>query len=503
MTIRFDCTLSLAPFHLLLGSLLVVTLAVAGCDFLDPTEVENPRTTDEDLAQAEEPVSALLPGLRAQFAQALSSTVVVTEFASDNFSINGTGLGGNDLDFPTSITPNEATTNSTGQTGSYWNLQELRALADFMLEDIAPNDENATDAQVGEAHYYRGMAFLMQGENFVALPTEEGGDPVGAQALLQQAEGEFQRARSLGNEEVATWAAAALARTYRALGNAGEAASLAQTTLQEGGADFLHQQLYDSDESNDLDNIPHEYLVQRSLQEMQPLPRLDFLDPKYISEDAGIAVAKAEEMHLILAEVALADENPGTARSHMIDAINVAADRPIVEFNDSDPRFDNDLNTRPDTSVIEIAFEDGAPFVSGLVLNRPGLIDVPTVSATHITPADVTNADDGELTRLLYLLRQEILLLEGRRLHDLGIRLPMMLREIDTNPNINSGDTGTEVSVPSYIPSGNEMDRYTPVVLYDDNGNLIETQVTILHDMNRVLAEERGLVLVNPQLPGQ
>jgi len=497
MTIRFNRTLSCPPFHLLLGALLAVTLTLAGCDSLDPTEVENPRTTDEDLARAEEPVSALLPGLRAQFARALSSTVVVTEFASDNFSINGTGLGGNDLDFPTNITPNEATTNSTEQNGSYWNLQELRALADFVLDEIAPEDDNATDVQLAEAHYYRGMAYLMQGENFVAVPTEEDGTPVAARSLLQEAAGEFQQARSLGNEEVATWAAAALARTHRALGNPGEAASFAQTTLQEGGADFLYQRLYDGD---NLDNDPHDYLVQRSLQEMQPLPRLDFLDPKYIAEDAGIAVAKAEEMHLILAEVALTDSDPGSARSHMIDAINIAADRPVVEFNDSDPRFDNDLNTRPDTSVIEIAFEEGADFVSGLVLNRPGLVDVPTVSGTHITAGDVNNASDAELTRLLYLLRQEILLLEGRRLHDLGIRLPMMLREIDTNPNISLGDTGTVVAVPGYIPSDNEMDRYAPVVLYDDNGNLVETQVTILHDMNRVVAEQRGLVIENPQL---
>ena len=500
MTTRFARIRLRPPFYLLIGSLLAITLTVAGCDFLDPTEVENPRTTDEDLAQAEEPVNALLPGLRAQFAQALSSTVVVTEFASDNFSINGTGLGGNDLDFPANITPNEATTNSTGQNGSYWNLQELRALADFVLEDIAPSDENATDAQVAEVHYYRGMAYLMQGENFVALPTEEDGSPVGAQSLLEQAVSEFQDARSLGNEEVATWAAAALARTHRALGNAGDAASFAQTTLDEGGADFLQQQLYDSD---NLDNDPHDYLVQRSLQEMQPLPRLDFLDPKYISEDAGIAVAKAEEMHLILAEVALADSDPGSARTHMIDAINAAADRPVVAFQDSDPRFDNDLNTRPDTSVIEIAFEEGEPFVSGLVLNRPGEVNVPTVSATHITTADVSSTADGELTELLYLLRQEILLLEGRRMHDLGIRLPMMLREIDTNQGINPGDTGTEVSVPGYIPGGNEMDRYAPVSLYDDGGSLVETQVTILHNMNRILAEQRGLVLDNPQLSGQ
>ena len=470
---------------------------MAGCDFLDATEVQNPRSTDEDLAQAEDPVSSLLPGLRAQFARAINAVVTVTEFTSDNFSINGTGLGGNDLDFPANITPNVAVIDATGQDGIYWNLQELRSLADFVLE-LA---EDAPDAQLAEVHYYRGMAYLMQGENFVALPTQADETPVAAGELLQRAVADLNEARSLSvDSDVATWAAAALARAHRALGNATEAASFAQTALDEGGADFLQQQLYDAE---NLDNGPHNYLVQRSLQEMQPLPRLDFLDPKYLEEGSGIAVAKAEEMHLILAEAALADNDPGTARTEMVNAINVTDGRPTVVFDDGDPRLDNNLNTRPDTSVIEIAFEGGEPFISGLVLDRPGEITVSTVSGTHITAAGVNSAADGELTALLYLLRQEILLLEGRRMHDLGIRLPMMLREIDTNPNINPGDTGTEVSVPSYIPGGNEMDRYSPVTLYDDGGNLVETQVTILHDMNRVLAEQRGLVLDNPQLPGQ
>lgn len=491
----------LAFLSLAFGGLLMAALALAGCDFLDATEVENPRTTQEDLTQAEQPTQALLPGLRAQFARAVGATVTVTEFVSDNFSINGTGLGGDALDFPTTITPNEATINSTLQDGIYWNLQELRSLADFILEDVVPDDDTVTDAQLAEVHYYRGMAYLMQGENFVALPTAPDETPVAAGTTLQQAVTELNEARSLdGGSSVAAWAAAALARAHRALGNAAEAQSFAETALSEGGANFLQEQLYDAE---NLDNGPHDYLVQRSLQEMQPLPRLDFLDPKYLAEDAGIAVSKAEEMHLILAEVALADNDPGTARTQMVNAINVAMDRPTVIFDDSDQRLDNNLNTRPNSSAIEIAFEPGGAFVSGLVLDRPGEVTVPTASSTHLTAGDVNSASNGELTRLLYLLRQEILLLEARRMHDLGIRLPIMLREIDTNQNINAGDTGTEVSVPSYIPPGNEIDRYSPVEIYDGGGNLVETQVTILHDMNRVLAEQRGLVIENPQLPGQ
>jgi len=498
---RSTDTVFAPTLRFVLGSLLMLSVIVGGCEFLDPATVENPRTTDEDLAQAEEPTKALLPGLRAQFARALGATVTVTEFTSDNFSINGTGLGGDDLDFPSTITPNVAVIDATAQDGIYWNLQELRALADFILEEIAPNDDNATDIQLAEAHYYRGMAYLMQGENFVALPTEQDGTPVAAGELLQRAVTELGEARTLaGGDVIATHAAAALARAHRALGNASEAQSFAETTLSEGGADFLQLQRYDAE---NLDNGPQDYLVQRSLQEMQPLPRLDFLDPKYTTEESGIPVAKAEEMHLILAEIALADGDPETARTEMVNAIDAASARPTATFSDSDPRFDNDLNTRPDTSVIEIAFEPNAPFITGLVLNRPGDVTIPTISGTHVTAAQVNSASGDELVRLLYLLRQEILLLEGRRMHDLGIRLPMMLREIDTNPNISQGDVGTEVSVPGYIPSGNEMDRYSPVTLYDDNGNLVENQITILHDMNRVLAEQRGLVIENPQLPGQ
>ena len=481
---------------LLLG-LLLMAIGVAGCDFIDPTEVDNPQTTDDDLASAPEPTRALLPGLRKQFASALSGVVTATEFASDNFSINGTGLGGDDLDFPADISPNTAIINAiTDGFGVYWNLQELRALADFVIDDIAPGDDTATDEQLAEAHYYRGMAYLMQGENFIALPTEPDGAPVSADQLLDRARADFEQARARNSGgDFALRATAALVRVHRALGNAGEAAQFANDALNQGGNDFVFLQEYDA---NSTDNGPHDFLVQRSLQEMQPLPRLDFLDPKYIGEEQGIAVAKAEEMMLVLAEVNLANGDNASARQFMIDIIDLAATRARSAFEDGDPRLDNDLNIRPRSSQIMIQDDANSPFRAGLVLDRPGTVNTPVISATSITADDVNNAADGTaLIRLFYLLRQEILFLEGRRLHDLGIRLPMMLREIDTNPTINEGDFGTQVIVPGYIPPSNELD----LVLYDGDENLIATEVTILHDMNKILAEQRGLVVSNPMLP--
>jgi hypothetical protein len=297
-------------------------------------------------------------------------------------------------------------------------------------------------------------------------------------------------------------AKAALARAHRALGNSAEAAQAANNALAEGGDNFLYLREFDA---SSIDNTPQNFLVDRALQEMEPLPRCDFLDPKYLVDESGIPIATGEEMYLILAEVALANNDLATGRQHMIRAINIALARPVVPFDDRDPRLDLDLIIRPRTAAIMIRDDADSPFRAGLVKTRPGIVEVPVISSTSVTADDVNGAGDlSALTRLLYLLRQEILFLEGRRLHDLGIRLPMMLREIEQNPNINDGDVGTTVSVPSYIPPGNEMDLYSPLVLYDSgtlDANLIVTEVTISHDMNKILANQRGLVVSNPLLP--
>ncbi|MFO8233749.1 MAG: tetratricopeptide repeat protein [Longimonas sp.] len=490
----------------LLG-LLLLGLGLSGCDFLDPTEVENPQSTEDDLEGTPDLVNVFLPGLEAQFARALGSTVVTTEIASDNYSINGTGLGGTAMDFPERITPTTAVINSrAADVGSYWNLQELRALADYVLTEILPEDEDASDADVALVHYYRGMAFLMQAENFSAVPIEEDDTPRPAAELYTLAEAAFQESRSLnsGSSNMLR-TSAALARLHRGVGNPQEASDYAQEAV-EIDDDFVIEQGFDE---QNLVNAPHIYLVTRSIKEMQPLPRLDFLDPKYTSREAGIAVAKAEEMYLIQAEAALVEGNPDAARGFLSDALSFSQSRLATEFDDNDARLDNNLNPRPQSVGVKIAFEPDAPFQQGLVLNRPGIITTPTVSATSITAPDIDAATGDELVRLLYQMRQEVLFLEGRRLHDLGLRLPMMLPELEQNPTIAAGDLGTETIIPAYIPPANEMDLYTPVEIYeeqeDEDGNdilvLVEDEITMLHDMNRILAEERGLVMQNPRLP--
>jgi hypothetical protein len=463
---------------------LLAAVAISGCDAIDPTKVNNPTTTDDDLAQATNPTEALLPGLRAQFARMINAYVVATEVISDNYSIHGTGLN-QTMDEPATVSSDIFNGTGTSASGVYWNVQELRALADFVIDEIAPNDAGAPPALVAEAHYYRGMAYLTMGEVFSHAPHEEDGVPQPSDAALTKAVSDLQAGTGFGPQ-----ANAALARAHRLLGDAGAAASAANTVL--GAApNFLFAPPYDQ---QFLANTSVFFLVLRALQEMQPLPRLDFLDPKYTDRDSPIPIAKAEEMHLILAEAALASGNMTEARSQLASAITLAKSRGVVSFDDIDERRNADLSLRPRSNEIVVRADADSPYRAGLVLDRPSDgLSIPNISGTSLSADSVANLGSAnELWHTLWLARQEILFLEGRRMADLGIKLPMMLREIDQNDNINEGDPGTVPVVPGYIPASPQyaMDIYTPLDLYDGvepDSPLVKSEVTVHIDMNKVL----------------
>lgn len=468
-------------------SLLVLAVAAsAGCDAIDPTRVSNPATTDEDLARSPEPTKALLPGLRAQNARMILSYVVAAAVVADDYSIHGTGIVV-DMDEPRLVTPDLVNATGTGASGVYWNVQELRALADFVLEEIAPTDENATPALVAEARFYRGMAYLTLGEVFSFAPHEKDGLPQPSSVALAQAVADLEAASGVGLQS-----RAGLARAFRLMGDA-VAAEQAANAVLEASADFLFVQEYDP---QFLRNAAVDFLVLRSLQEMQPLPRLDFLDPKYTKLDSAVPIAKAEEMHLILAEIDLAGGAFLDARAHLAAAVRLARTRGEIAFNDVDERRNADRSLRPRNSEILVRADADGPYRAGLVLDRPAKgLQVPNVSGTSLDADSVAAlAEAGELWHALWLARQEILFLEGRRLADLGVKLPMMRREIDQNDRILAGDPGTEAVVPPWIPSipRYAMDIYTPLTVYDGTGRdaaLLADKLTIAVDMNRVLAD--------------
>ncbi len=469
--------------RLQLGWVIVAAAAfsLAGCDYLDPTQVDNPATTDEDLAQAVEPTAALLPGLRAMFARAVDP--VGPELVSDNYNVAGTGIDAI-LDNPRRITPDEM----DRQGRFYAFVQELRALADFVIDDIAANDETVTDDQLGEARYYRGMAYLLMAERYVAVPIDTNGTPVTSADLLDLALTELSTAQSIAGTEFANASTAALARANHLAGNA-TAAEAAANAVLAANPSYTFGVEYDP---TTVINGPFIFLYLRALKEMEPLPRLDFLDPKYTSRAAPIYMSKAEEMHLLLAEVEFAEGNWAAGREQIALAIELSDSRPRVAFDDDDARLSADLSERPHDASILVRADENSPYRAGLVLSRPGVVSTPTVSGTSLVADSIRNiapAEQESLLHALFLARQEMLMLEGRRMTELGIRLPISQAEINTNPNIDDGDLGTEPFVPSFIPSEGELDRFSPRSPYDDDGNLTTNEITMMWDMNRVLAQ--------------
>jgi tetratricopeptide (TPR) repeat protein len=457
-------------------------VSLSGCDLLDPTNVTNPNTTLEDLANSAEPTKALLPGVRAQMARAVSSLTLL-DLVTDNIEISFTNISG-EMNDPHGVNPDGGSYNGTG--GPYWNLQELRAFADFVIDSIGPSDAKATPRMLGEARYYRGMAFLMQGENFSGVPVTTNAAPTGWQQLIDMGIADFQAALTMDpTADLATAIRGALARAYRARGNAQQAEAFARQVLT-ASANFLQVQPFSTGE---IENP-----IFGDDRTRQPLPRLDFLDPKYTTRAAGIPTGKAEELHLIIAEIEMQRGSYTAAAARIADAVRVARARPTGTLDDRDQRLNADLTVRPRSSAILVRADPQSPYRAGLVLARPGVVTVPTISGTSLRADSVAAlTDPSQIRHAFWLARQEIFYAEGRRLNDLGVRLPLTARELDSSPVLERSIPEARVQVPAYIPTG-VVDRFSPRSPYvnkTQGGTLETNQITIDVDMNRILAQQK------------
>ncbi|MFV1884860.1 MAG: hypothetical protein ACMZ7B_10260 [Balneola sp.] len=236
--------------------------------------------------------------------------------------------------------------------------------------------------------------------------------------------------------------------------------------------------------TNTLQNAVHD---RGNFDDLQPLPRLDFLDPKFFdidgTTDSDIPLLKIEEAHLILAEAELADGDLPGAQTAMTNVVALANSRAtsIVDDANESRNGDGTVAQRPNNATFTVRASSSDPFVAGLVIERTTTVTTPSISATSVTAVDVAalaNATDALTT--LYLLRQEIFFGEGRRMFDLGIKWPVAEREALINPNIVASDR--QATIPAYLPTIAEFDAFT----------VSGTEVTIQHNLNRTIATGRG-----------
>ena len=479
------------PFY---AFLVVFSLSLsAGCDLLDPTGVENPGVLESEFVSFSEPVAAWLRGMNRDLAIALDEIIVPAEIASDNYTNTQTFFNQfmDRLEFDYKDVDVEQALREVAQ---------LREEAEFGLNQAIHVDPDVTPAQVAELHFYRGLSLLMTGEYFHLAPVDSAGPPMPAaqqfalavEALQQAIETATDEQRRVGYRIV-------LARTYRMLGDRVNARQQTEESIAID-PDYLRFAGYDN-QNGPRSDIQDALYDRATFDDLQPLPRLDFLDPKFFrgakptpsdDDDTDVAFIKGEEAYLILAEVQLAEGDLAGAQETMRHLLELVARRPRTDLADVDEgRTQSRPGSRPDDPAWEVAFSPADSFRTGLVVSRTEPVAFPVVSGTHLTTADLDRIESEEAAlEMLYLLRQEIFIAEGRRMVDLGLRWPVSEREVMSNPNISDGDPSTEGVVPDFLPPGAEIDAFT---LDAD-----QKQVTLLHNLNRILVQNRTSDLVLP-----
>ncbi|MFC1565299.1 hypothetical protein ACFL6G_10220, partial [candidate division KSB1 bacterium] len=253
---------TLKYIKLIVAGIFLTSILFAGCSMLDPTEVVNPNTTQEDLeAGAAGATGPFLNGVARNFTFSVGTGALVHETISDNYDNISTNLG-DVLDTPELFLPRDSR--------GYNDHQSLRATAEYLLTVVAPNDPDVTDNQWAEGYFLR-MANLLSAENYWAVPMGEDLSPSTMTERLNLALTDFNSALTYSpGGDFDTRIHLVKARAYRLLGDETNAITEA-TTATTGSQSFVYYAEFDAATTT---NSLYFYALTRSLNDLQPLPRL-------------------------------------------------------------------------------------------------------------------------------------------------------------------------------------------------------------------------------------
>lgn len=475
-------------------SIAFIFLAFSGCELLDPTDVVNPNLTESAILSTENPMISWIGGCERQIALISNASVTISEIASDNYQNTRTFYNQN-LD-RLNIIFTDVDMNTL-----QFALHRLREMADYGLTKVAQADPNTTDDQLAKLHFYKGLVSLLSAEYFKGLPGEPQGPILAPTQHLQVAVDEFTASLTLATvSSTIVTSTLARARAHYWMGTITSAVTDAQTAIT-ASPNFLRNVDFDAVNAAATNSTIQNALFDRgTFDDLQPLPRLDFLDPKSFFISASVesptALLKIEEAHLIIAEAQIAQNNLAGARTTLATLLNVVSNRPTFNLNDNvEGRTETNPGSRPRNSAVQVAASPADPLRSGLVRTRNGAgvtITIPTVSGTSVTPAMIAAlATEDEALELLYLMRQEIFIAEGRRMVDMGIKFVVSEVEALANPNIPTGDLSTIASLPTFIePIKAELDAF----VFNAGANTC----IITHNVNRILVQNKASDSVLP-----
>lgn len=462
-------------------------MVTVGCIGLAGCVKDNPNITDEVYLTTTNVSTTWLTGLRRQMALTMNQVIPNTELVSDNYFNNRT-LSNKVFDIP-QIDNFDLDVNTTQSA-----IQRLREMTEYGLTTVVEADKATTNVQKAEMHFINAYAHLLSGELFVGLPGAAKGVVLTPAQHYAKAIASLDQAIALQSNATEKLVYTLLkARVYYNLGDAAQARTFATAAM--ANPLLLKQQAFDG--QNGAANIFQTYTFSSTTNEFAPLPRLDFLDPKYYHtgtialDQKPINYIKGEEAYLIVAEVQASANDLAGARTTLKNLLTeVIAKRPTAAVSDvNETRNGGNRNDYP-LNAVSVKFDDTDTERTGYVLNRKaGNITVYTVSGTKVTAANIDAATTQDaLLYTIYRMRQEIFMSEGRRMSDLGIKFPVSQTEQLNNPNVKSNDLVAQI--PSFIPLNRGMDDFT--------NNTTTGVVTMKYDMNKVLVANKNAKEIFP-----
>jgi tetratricopeptide (TPR) repeat protein len=460
------------------------TVMFIGCEsVLEPV---NPNLSEDAIVGQPNSSQLWLNGLERQLAIMLNRNLVLSELASDNYK--------NTQTFFNQFMDNLAIDYQDNDINrSQWMIARLREMAVFGLERVAPNDPTADQLITAEFHFFKGLSHLYSAMYYKALPAVPSGPILSRIAHMDNAIASFDQALALDPTHVASMLGKARANYLK--GDADAALAAANDAIN-ADANFLRVAEFDDLNSgaqaglNYTSNDIQDALFDRgTFDDLQPLPSLDFLDPKFSLVAAGVEssvpILKIEEAYLIKAEAEQSKGNDAGAISAITDMFTVVAGREVRSINDAiEDRDQDNPGSRPDSTDITV---DGR---SGLVLYRKGgNVDIPSVSGTSFTAADLAGLAGDDLLEMIYRIRQEVFIGEGIRSVDMGITLVLSENEFLLNDNATSGDITADIP-PYLIPLKEQIDAFD----YDP----VTRVCTITNDFNEIIVANKTSEYVCP-----
>ena len=418
----------------------LIFFSISCNDLLDFTIVENPNLSETSVVGQPNSASIWLTGIERQLALFLNEIVINAELASDNYNndqtffnqfLDGLNISAQDDDV----------------ADIQFQLHRMREMARFGQEEVGPGDPNYEPETEAEFIFMEGLSHLFTAMYFTGLPAGPGEAPQSSAEHYQLAINKLTDAITINAKPEYHLA---MARAYYYSGNRAEAVSAATQAIALS-PDFLRFAQFDQTEGpvNTMESALYE---RGTFDDLQPLPTLDFLDPKYsfntAAEDDPIHYLKIEEAYLIQIEAALADNDLDGAKTMMTTLLELVNSRGKKSVDDSiEGRTHFAEGTRPNINCVIV---NGR---AGLVLTRnEGNVEIANISGTSLTTAEISALENTEdALYLLYRTRQEIFIAEGIRMVDMGVKLVISEVEELQNSTITSGGLGTTPQIPDFI----------------------------------------------------